>query len=290
MGQKLRTMVMKRAGLCDLVAGAAKVQGPEIGGALREFLTPALQEGETPPDMAFVIELFGRQLRSFGDAMVKADAEHLAEIAAMADLRDASEQPTAHLKDNILSLRSTCQGLLGEDSLRSLGLDFNLAQNPRGVLRQAEIIQERLLGSDEELTPERWVEGSLAREEMAKVFDQGIEDQRRIVGLLVEQGKKVDTAKVRKDQALGEFDRQYIPIARFLEAAFRAAGENELADRIRPTVRQLGRNNGEGEETTEPATNEPRVPTDSDTADSDASDSDASDSDAADSDAANGVG
>ena len=266
MGQRLRTMVMKRAGLCDLVAGAAKIQGPEIGGALGEFLAPALREGETPPDMAFTIELFGRRLRSYGDAMVKADAEHLVEIAALADLRAESEKPTAFLKDNILSLRSTCQGLLGEDSLRSLGLDFNLAQNPRGVLRQAEIVQERLLGSDEELTPTRWVEGSLAREELAKEFDQGIEDQRKIVGLLVEQSKKVDTAKVRKDQAIDEFDRQYIPIARFLEAAFRAAGENDLADRIRPTVRQLGRDDGKEREKAEPAASEPQATPDSDPA------------------------
>lgn len=265
MGQKLRTMVMKRAGLCDLVAGAATVQGPGIGGALGDFLAPALQEGETPPDMGFAIELFGRRLRSFGDAMIEADAEHLVEIAALADLRTESEQPTAQLKGEILSLRSTCLGLLGDESLGPLALDFNLAQNPRGVLRQAEIIQERLLTSEEELIPERWVEGPLAREEMARVFDQGIRDLRRIVGQLVEQGKEVDTAKVRKDQAIEEFDRQFIPIARFLEAAFRAAGERELADRIRPTVRQLGRDDGRREED-EPAENDPQATPDSDSA------------------------
>ena len=31
MGEKLRKMVMKRKGLCDLVVGATRVQGPEIG-------------------------------------------------------------------------------------------------------------------------------------------------------------------------------------------------------------------------------------------------------------------
>ncbi len=52
---------------------------------------------------------------------------------------------------------------------------------------------------------------------------------------------------MRKDQALEKFDRQFIPIARVLEATFRVAGETELADRIGPTVRQLGRDGGEGE-------------------------------------------
>ena len=49
------------------------------------------------------------------------------------DLFRESEVPTAKLKGSILSLRSTCEGLLGTESLGSLGLDFNLAQEPRGA-------------------------------------------------------------------------------------------------------------------------------------------------------------
>ncbi|MCP3982047.1 MAG: hypothetical protein GY716_22305 [bacterium] len=95
--------------------------------------------------------------------------------------------------------------------------------------------------------PKRWMEAKLSREASARELDPEIEDLGVAVQRLVEQRKRVDTAKVRKDDALKEFDRNYIPIVRVLEATFRVAGETDLADRIRPTVRQLTRNDKEEE-------------------------------------------
>ena len=259
MGQKLRTMVMKRSALCDLVAGAAQVQGPGVGERLGEYLAPALHRGESLPDLELPIRLYGRRLLGFRDRMVEADAEYLRQLALLADLRRQTEAPMVQLKGSILSLRSTCEGLLGSESLGALALDFNLAQEPRGVLRQGEIIQERLRSSEIELVPRRWVKVTLDREEVANELDGEIVDLRVMVERLVAQRKVVDTAKVRKDEAMKEFDRQYIPLARMLEATFRLAGETDLADRIRPTVRQLGRDDGQGEEKAEPEANAPEA-------------------------------
>ncbi len=248
MGLKLRTMVMKRKTLCDLVVGATKVQGPGVGDSLGNYLSPVLGEEETLPDLAASLELYGRKLESYGDAMVATDEVYLAELAKLNEVRAEGEAPTRSLKDKILSLRSTCEGLFGEKTLGPLALDFNLAQDIRGVLRQAEIIRERVKNSDKELVSARWVNGSLDRESSARELDPEIEQLRLIVERLVEQGKEVDTAKVRKDEAREEFDRQYILIARAVEATFRLAGETDLADRIRPTVRQLGRDDGKGKQ------------------------------------------
>jgi hypothetical protein len=260
MAEKLRKMVMKRTAVCDRVVGAARVQGPGIGEKLGVFLSPALREGEELPDLTAVIDLYGRRLEGFRDEMVAADGDYLTQRAMLADLTLESEIPTGKVKSSILSLRATCEGLLGRNVLRSLGLDFLLAQEPQGVLRQSEIIRERLLSSDSELMPERWLRNPLVREELATELDREIAELRLMVQRLVEQRKAVDTAKVRKDQTQEEFDRQFIPLARVLEATFRVAGETELADRIRPTVRQLGRDGGEDEEPTEPEATEPEVP------------------------------
>ncbi len=257
MGQKLRKMVMKRAALCDRVVSAARIQGPGVGVRVGEILSPTLRDGEVLPDPGLTIQLYGRRLRGFRDAMVETDAEHLKQRSVLADLSREGKGPTGKVKGSILSLRSTCEGLLGKDSLRSLGLDFNLAQDPQGVLRQGEIIRERLLSSESELNPARWVRSPLVRQEVADELDAEIDELRLFVQRLVEQRKLVDTAKVRKDQAIEEFDRQFIPIARVLEATFRVAGETELADRIRPTVRQLGRDDGQEEEGGEPEVEQP---------------------------------
>ncbi len=248
MGEKLRTMVMKRKALCELVVGATRVQGPEIGGSLGAYLSPVLGEEETLPDMAVQIELYGRKLQSFCDDMVATDETYLAEIARLDTVEAEAEEPMRQAKDKILSLRYTCLGLIGEASLRPLGLDFNLAQDVRGVLRQAEIIRERVASSESELVPKRWMEAKLSRQASARELDPEIGEMRVMVERLVEQRKRVDTAKVRKDDALKEFDRNYIPIVRVLEATFRVAGETDMADRIRPTVRQLTRNDKEERE------------------------------------------
>ncbi len=252
MGQKLRKMVMKRKGLCDLVVGATRVQGPGVADSLGEYLSAGLETEETLPDLATLFELYGRKLESYGDAMVATDEAYLAELARLAEVRAEGAAPTRSLKDKILSLRATCQGLFGEDTLGPLALDFNLAQDVQGVLRQAEIIRERVASSDKELVSDRWVNGSLDHESSARELDPEIEVLHQVVQRLVEQGKRVDTAKVRKDKALEDFDRQYILIARAVESTFRVAGETDLADRIRPSVRQLGRDDGQGQQAAEP--------------------------------------
>ncbi len=101
MGQKLRKMVMKRAVLCDLVVGATQVQGPEIGGDLGAFLSPALSDGEELPDVGLTIQLYGRRLQGFREAMVETDAEYLAQRALLSDLYRDSEGATSKPKGSI---------------------------------------------------------------------------------------------------------------------------------------------------------------------------------------------
>jgi hypothetical protein len=55
----------------------------------------------------------------------------------------------------------------------------------------------------------------------------------------VDQQKTADLSVVPKQDAIGEYDAAFIPIAGALAATFRVAGETELADRIRPTIRRL---------------------------------------------------
>ncbi|MCP3958120.1 MAG: hypothetical protein GY719_09730 [bacterium] len=248
MGKRLKTMVMKRVGLCDLVVGAATVQGPAIGGGLGEYLSPVLAEGEEMPDLASPITLYSRKLVSYRDAMVKADEEQQAALSRLDEVRKDLAVPEGRLRGDILSLRATCQGLWDDDKVSSLSLDFNVAQEPKPLVRQAEIIRDRLRDPEVELVSVRWVKGPQDGKEWADELDREIEEMRPLLARYIERRKQLDTAQVRKDQAMEEFDVQFIRITRLLEATFRVAGETELADRIRPTVRQLGRDGGQREE------------------------------------------
>ncbi len=256
MGQKLRKMVMYRKGLCDFVVGATKVQGPETGQALAEYFSPMLGQEESSPDLELVLALAGRKLDHFGGVMVDTDQEYLAALALLGEGQDQSKDLGSQLKAKILSLRSTFRGLFGEESVRSVGLDFNVAQDVEGILRQSEIIQDRIRSSTFDLTSKEWLDVVLDRNALADALEPGISALRDALDLVVARRKQLDSAKVRKDQALKEFDRQFMLIARYLEASFRMVGETELADRIRPRVRQLGRDRDAGEASNESTPND----------------------------------
>ncbi len=241
MGKKLKKMVMKRKGLCDFVVGATKVQGPEIGRSLREYLAPVLGVEETLPDLELPLVLLGRKLSSYGEALVEADQEYFEALAKLAETQASAESLSGLLKGKVLSLRSTCQGLLGDDSVEALALDFNVARDrdALGMLRLGEMILDRIRNSHIELVPRHWVSSPLDREALAQELEIEVGGLRQAVQRFVAFQKQADTAKVRKDQAMEEFDRQYGRIARVLEAFFFIVDEVELAGRIRPTARRL---------------------------------------------------
>ncbi|MCP3995904.1 MAG: hypothetical protein GY722_12695, partial [bacterium] len=50
----------------DRVLSAARVQGPGLVVQLGEYLSPALNDGETLPDVGSLIELYARRLQGLG--------------------------------------------------------------------------------------------------------------------------------------------------------------------------------------------------------------------------------
>ncbi len=250
MGKKLKRMVMRRKGLCDFVVGAARVQGPVIGRSLREYLAPVLGAEETLPDLELPMELLGRKLNGYGDALVEADQEYFQAVAKLDEAEASATSLSSRVKEKVLSLRSTCRGLLGDESVEALALDFNVTRDrdALGTLRLGEIVLDRIRNTDIELVPKYWVSSPLDREALAVELEVDVRQLQQAVQLTVDHRKLAETGKVRKDQAMETFDSQYRRIAGMLEAYFRIVGEIDLAERIRPTVRRLGKGAEEEEE------------------------------------------
>ncbi|QDG53494.1 hypothetical protein FIV42_22930 [Persicimonas caeni] len=57
----------------------------------------------------------------------------------------------------------------------------------------------------------------------------------RLVGL-AEEDRQAEALLVERDEMLERWERTYRAIAQMLEGAYRLAGEDELADRVRPTI------------------------------------------------------
>jgi hypothetical protein len=242
MKQKLSQEVMRRKNLCEIVLGAVRIQGRRIADSLGEILTPLLQPEEQQPDFGLMFDLYGRSLELHCRHMEDADEAHRQQTTAFDEIRNRRDELSDRLKERYLSLRATCTGVLGEKSLAPLGLDINMAQEPKAVLAQTRIVRDRLRRPGVALVPERWITGSpLDPESLAQEFDDDVEALTGTLREVVDQGKSVDILLVAKQKSIEDFQGAFIPIAQALEASFRVAGEVELADRIRPTIRRLTR-------------------------------------------------
>jgi hypothetical protein len=234
-------MVQKRKNLCALVVGAVEVQGEAVAASQVESIRQALPDGESPPDFYRPLRLYADRLVGKCDLMAGADSKHHEAAADSAKLLQASEEAMAVVKANILGLRGFCIGIVGEDSLRELALDYNVAQDPKRVLTQGQMVYDRFYKPDLELLPIRLIKEPVD----PKVLVEDLGKSNTILDLAVKahvkQRKVVDTAYVLKKQTMKEFNVEFGPTAQYFEATFRVAGHTELADRIRPTVRQLQR-------------------------------------------------
>jgi hypothetical protein len=241
MKQKLSVEVLRRKSQCEIVLGAVRIQRQRITASIGEVLDPVLQPEETLPDFDLVIELYGRTLELHGSRMVEADEAHRRQLTRDAELRGRRGELKDHLKATFLTLRATCLGVFGESSLAVLGLDVNLAQNAKGVLEQARIVRDRLRNPDLELVPARFLTGTIEPEDLARELDDGVETLARTLREIVDHRKTAEMTLVAKHEAIEAFDAVFLRFAQGLESTFRIAGEVELADRIRPTVRRLTR-------------------------------------------------
>ncbi len=177
----------------------------------------------------------------------------MALLDQMAQLRTVESEQGASLRSLILKLRSACKGLVGESSLAPLALDFKVDQSAAGILRQGEIIRDRFLQVDEsEMVPVSWAPAPLDPQALAAELDRHIQPLAETLRTIIDVRKQIDTAVVAKNESIETFDKEFVPSVQVLEATFRVAGHVELADRIRPTVRQLSRTNVPDDEEGEP--------------------------------------
>ncbi|MGM0557089.1 MAG: hypothetical protein ACQEVA_11970 [Myxococcota bacterium] len=79
---------------------------------------------------------------------------------------------------------------------------------------------------------------SIASEAIADDLQPSLDRLRAAVEAMDAEERQAEAAIVARDVALDDWERIYRAVARVLEGLYRRAGEDELADRIRPTMRR----------------------------------------------------
>ncbi len=225
---------------CRFVLSALFLHGQEIGRLLVDLFAPNRREGDPEPSFFGTVVAIGRKLKHAIDEVVAADGRLFAANSALDQERLVRVEKANRLSRLIIGLRGACNALFVDLSVQQLGFDARTAQDPVPLLIQADRVVENLesgqveaeyLFEDDDFDPQRY----------AAQVRQGAGDLRGCLDQVADLKRHADQALLDKRALTKEYDDLFLHGARTFESFCRLAGENDLADRVRPSLARPGR-------------------------------------------------
>jgi hypothetical protein len=231
-------MVTRRQVEAAVVIQAAVTHGDVVAARLEQTLAPGL--GSEAPgsgsSTADLIQRLGRTLQASIEALVEADHAHEIKKAGGRRVRREAKEAAAMLYRELVDLRRVVDAVGGRVALVKVGLEGITTREPLALCRVGDAVHTRLPGLASELAGRRGLTfdatayvgpGAAATSRLEVAREEWVREQR-----------ERDITLMHKLRAMSAFDTCYLSVARALEALFRLAGMDELADRVRPTRRR----------------------------------------------------
>ncbi|MEM7349288.1 MAG: hypothetical protein AAF657_00685 [Acidobacteriota bacterium] len=203
---------------------------------------PAPGEGESVAIYQALFDDLDRDLAGIHSRLVEAEDAHVRKRIQVSQHRRTGEELTEDLYDRQVAVRRTLAGLYGPD--RGFELAAFSGETPRSAPGLVDQVDQtvKLLRAPEADVPELAVGGvDVNLGNMAGRLEAGMEQIRQVRGRFNRARKAAGESLILRNKAIEEFDQVFPWVARTLESLFRLAGETELANRIRSSVRQLTR-------------------------------------------------
>ncbi|MFO0713368.1 MAG: hypothetical protein U0353_26180 [Sandaracinus sp.] len=233
--------VVRRERSTLAVATALDQFGGAIGTGLGTMLTPALEAGEVMPDLTLLTRLLKRTLTSRLQAFVVANAASELEAADDAEPRERRDRLEAELRARVTAARAAVSDLYGTPGLAVYQLSIPPQSGPAPLARYARAVVDALRTPRPDLKPKMATralvfQASAFADELAPIVDQldaALADVAR-------ERAEAAQATLTRSAALEANDAAFIALAGLVEAMARAAGQHDLANRIRPSTREPG--------------------------------------------------
>ncbi len=232
-------MVMQRQRTA-LALQAAVTDGAGLAtAALERAFQEVIREGETMPDLRLLQEFLARKLEVLGTNIVAADEEAVSETAENADLRQVRATAANAVHEALFKLRALVSGLYGSTATNTLlGLGSRLPRDPMVLHRLAQRALAKVAepGFQAPATNDEHVVINLAGV-VRRIEEPAAELARLLVTTSLEKKTNQRTV-IRKRDRMGEFDRGFRGTAGMLKAMYVLAGMDELARKVRPSIRR----------------------------------------------------
>ncbi len=237
------------------VRASRSAHGDHIVGKLeqRPALQNALPDGTPALNYRAHFDHLDQELAIVEDGLRSAEDRHVRRKVAVSQLKRQSDELTAKLYSQQTSARQVLAGLYGSEYNFELAAISGKTPQNAGTLAEQVDQSVKLLRQPEAAEPAKKVPGvTFNFEEVATGLEDGLEELRSTSSSLKQARKSADKALVAKQGAMDEYDLVFPWVAHALEGLFRMAGEDELADRIRRSLRRV--TDRQGEEAVESST------------------------------------
>lgn len=223
--------VVDRQKGADAVLAIFDAQGGTLADAAGRVL------GTEPQSIRTTLDVLQKALQGRRDAMLHADEAHESELADDPSARDARDAAFAQFKDKVVELRSVITGMYSAQAARDV-MAGNTPQDPVALERFAGEIIKNL---DTVTWPKpRFAGAALDTKALQADLSSAREALQGALGQVASEAREAQDSLAKKNQAIEEYDRVFTGVATSLAGLFTLTGEQELADKVRPSTRRLG--------------------------------------------------
>ncbi len=222
------------------------------------------EDGQDKPDFEAVLRAMKDKLGGSREQLSESEERHIGLIRQAVEYREERQELNGGLYDDFSSMRRTVEELYrgkGKGNVNAFvvaGIQGPTAQKPTKLLRQIDLAIGHLETPELEFPNSRFDRTKLEPSKLVEVLKPRRDRMHQVQTDLRRVASETNASRKEKNRAIEAHKETFLWVARGAEAFFHLAGEHELANKVRPSVRRPGRravevDNDESEDGSTPA-------------------------------------